>query len=118
MSEERSIPPAGALRRSRRAAKRLRGLYADCLDEDERALLAQALASASGGLEEELAVARVLIRRAIIDGRPAREVTALLNCLAGLLKTQHVLSGHNAKQLDEALAAALDAISVELGVSL
>lgn len=91
------------------------GLYLDCLGEGDR--LALTLAGGSG-LEQEMAVVRLLIRRAILDGRPAREVAQLLNCLAGLLKTQHVLAGKNAKQLDEALAAALDAIAAEIGVNL
>jgi hypothetical protein len=102
--EEKAPPPA--------CAEPL-GLYGDCLGEDDRAALAQV---SGRGLEHELAVVRVLIRRAIADGRPSREVAQLLTCLAGLLKTQHVIAGKNAKQLDEALAAALDAIAVELGI--
>ncbi len=91
------------------------GLYAGLLDEGERAALALA---AGCGLEQELAVVRVLIRRALVEGRPAREVTALVDCLGRALKTQHVLQGKAAKQLDEALAAALDAIAVEMGANL
>lgn len=93
----------------------LLGLYAGCLDDEERTALVQV---AGSGLEQELAVVRVLIRRAIVEGRPAREVAQLLTCLSQLLKTQHVIGGKNAKQLDEALAAALDAIGAEMGVSL
>lgn len=87
------------------------GLYAGCLEEEDREALARAR---DGGLEQEMAVVRVLIRRAIVEGRPAREVAQLLTCLSQLLKTHHVISGHNAKQLDDALAAALDAIGAEM----
>jgi hypothetical protein len=103
---EKTAPP--------RVGEESLGLYTDCLQEEDRAALAQVSGS---GLEQEMAVVRLLIRRAIADGRPAREVAQLLTCLSGLLKTQHVIAGKNAKQLDEALAAALDAIAVEMGIA-
>ncbi|MHB1007554.1 MAG: hypothetical protein ACYC3S_18225 [Chloroflexota bacterium] len=100
---------------ARAGAANALGLYADLLDEGERTALALA---ADCGIEQELSVVRVLIRRALIEGRPTREVAGLVDCLARLLKTQHVLKGKAAKQLDEALAAALDAIAAEMGAAL
>lgn len=88
------------------------GLYEGCLDEEGRAALARALAA---GLDQETALLRVLIRRALLEGKPATQVAYLVDCLARLLKTQHVLSGKVGKQLDEAIAAALDAIAAEMG---
>ncbi len=90
-------------------------LYGGCLDQADQAALAAALAA---GLDEETALLRVLIRRALLEGRPAQQVAYLISVLANLVKTQHVLAGKSAKQLDEALAAALDAIAAEMGVKL
>lgn len=114
VSARRRGKPQGAAAPCQQAAG-AGGPYTDCLTGDERAALAQV---AGSGLEQEMAVVRVLIRRAIVEGRPARDVAHLLNCLSHLLKTQHVISGKNAHRLDEALAAALDAIGAELGASL
>ena len=89
------------------------GLYAACLDEADQAALARALGA---GLDEETALLRVLIRRALLEGQPATQVAYLVNSLASLLKTRHVLAGKVGKQLDEAITAALDAIAAESGV--
>lgn len=91
------------------------GLYETALDPADRAALESALAA---GLDAETALMRVLIRRALVEGRPAAQVAYLVSVLAQIVKTQHVLAGKSAKQLDEALAAALDAIAAEMGVKL
>lgn len=91
------------------------GLYGGCFDPADQAALSSAIAA---GLDEETALMRVLIRRALLEGRPAQQVAYLISVLANLVKTQHVLAGKSAKQLDEALANALDAIAAEMGVKL
>ncbi|MHB1415428.1 MAG: hypothetical protein ACYC1C_09260 [Chloroflexota bacterium] len=94
---------------------RAEGLYAACLDDEERQALERALAA---GLDEETALLRVLIRRALLEDKPATQVAYLIATLSQLLKTQHVIAGQAAKQLDEALAQALDAIAAEMGAAL
>ncbi|MDA8218222.1 MAG: hypothetical protein M0Z94_11460 [Dehalococcoidales bacterium] len=91
------------------------GLYAACLDDEERQALERALAA---GLDEETALLRVLIRRALLQDKPATQVAYLVQTLSQLLKTRHVIAGQAAKQLDEALAQALDAIAAEMGAAL
>ena len=97
------------------AGEHAAGLYDECLDAADRAALDRATAA---GLDHETALLRVLIRRALIEGKPATQIAYLVDCLTRLLKTRHVLAGKSAKQLDEALAAALDAVAAELGVKL
>ncbi|MCL5110598.1 MAG: hypothetical protein M1401_17375 [Chloroflexi bacterium] len=91
------------------------GPYEDCLTPADRDALSRATAT---GLDEETALLRVLIRRALVEGKPATQVAYLVDCLTRLLKARHVLTGKAAKSLDEALAKALDAIAAEMGATL
>ncbi|MHB1133734.1 MAG: hypothetical protein ACYC4L_15280 [Chloroflexota bacterium] len=91
------------------------GLQNEPLSAADRAHLT---AAAGEGLAAETQILRLLIRRALDEGRPAGQVADLIDCLARVLRTQHALSGTNAKQLDEALANALDKIAAEIGVAL
>lgn len=88
------------------------GPYDVCLDEEGKAAIARALAA---GLDDETALLRVLIRRALLEGKPSTQVAYLVNTLASVMKTHHVLTGKVGKQLDEAITAALDAIATEMG---
>ena len=85
------------------------------VSEVDRARLA---AAAEEGLAAETRILRLLIRQAMDEGHPAGEIARLIDCLARVLRTKHVLTGANAKQLDEALATALDKIAVEIGATL
>lgn len=88
------------------------GFYEDFFDEETRALLQNA---AGNGLSAEAELVRVLIRRALAEGKPASQVAELCETLARLLKTQHALQGKNVRDLDQALGVALDAIAREMG---
>lgn len=91
------------------------GPYEDLFDDEDRAALARAL---DAGLSHEAALLRVLIRRAVSEGRPSAQVAQLAGTLARLLRTQAGLGRQHVRDLDEALAAALDAIAREIGFNL
>ncbi|MHB9092591.1 MAG: hypothetical protein ACYC7H_14345, partial [Chloroflexota bacterium] len=61
---------------------------------------------------------RALIQRSVAAGADPLRTSRLMDCLARLLRVQASLTGANGRQLDQALANALDAIAAELGITL
>ncbi|MCL5074201.1 MAG: hypothetical protein M1136_00905 [Chloroflexi bacterium] len=112
----------GGSRRSRRGGQkadttvRQHGFYAHIFTPAEQADLAAALGDPS--LADEIALLKVLIRRALAEEPDLKMVRAAVDTLCRALKVQYALRGKAARNLEEALAKALDEIGNELGMSL
>ena len=91
-----------------------RKLYRDLFTSEERAALAGALET--NNLEEELGLLRVLIRRGVAEGLDLETLSRSIARLAQALRVQHVVRGQAARNLDDALARALEEIGNELGL--
>ncbi len=90
------------------------GFYADLCTSQELDDLTLALENP--GLDDEIALLKVLIKRAVASGAGAHTVTPAVNALVRALKVRHVLKGQAARNLDEALARALTEVGRELGI--
>ena len=88
--------------------------YGSLFTAEERAVLAGA--AESNDLEPELELLRVLIRRGVADGLDLETLSRSIARLAQALRVQHVVRGQAARNLDEALARALEEIGNELGL--
>ena len=121
--------PRGTGRRGSEATSRGRGrdgagagkphatpasFYAGLLTEAELADLA---GSAEGGLEDEVALLRVLARRAL-DAGDHKQALKIVRALVAAIKVQAGLADQAAKELDRTIASVLDELSQELGVPL
>ncbi|HVC33318.1 MAG TPA: hypothetical protein VNL16_07395 [Chloroflexota bacterium] len=95
-------------------ASATRRLYQDLFSAQERATLEGA--AEDNDLEQEVGLLRVLIRRGVADGVDLETLSRSLGRLAQMLRVQHVIRGQAAKNLDEALARALEEIGNELGL--
>jgi hypothetical protein len=104
----------GSRGKGARANEAARRLYQDRFTSEERAALTGA--AESNDLEQELGLLRVLIRRGVADGQDLETVSRSIARLAQALRVQHVLKGQAARNLDEALARALEEIGNELGI--
>ncbi len=71
---------------------------------------------AGADLAAEIALLRVLIRRAVAEGADLETVSRACGRLAQMLRVQRALSGEAARSLDEALAKVLEEISTEVGL--
>ncbi len=97
-----------------RATETARRLYQDLFSAEERAALTGA--AESNDLEQELGLLRVLIRRGVAEGLDLETLSRSIARLAAALRVQHVVRGQAAKNLDDALARALEEIGNELGL--
>jgi hypothetical protein len=104
----------GAARHRGRETAEARRLYQDLFSDAERAALAGA--AERQDLDQELELLRVLIRRSVAEGQDLELVSRSIGRLAQALRIQRVLKGEAAKNLDEALARALEEIGNQLGV--
>lgn len=99
---------------SRGATRTARRLYQSLFSEDERAALKEAVEE--NDLQQEVELLRVLIRRGVAEGLDLETLSRAMGRLAQLLRVQHVIAGQAAKNLDEALAKALEEIASEVGL--
>lgn len=90
------------------------GFYADLCTAEELDDLTAALGNL--GLDDEIALLKVLIRRAVAAGAGAHTIIPAVNALVRALKVRHALRGQEARNLDEALSQALTEIGDELGI--
>lgn len=91
------------------------GFYDEIFTPDERA----AADGVSGdSLEEEIRMLKLLIRRGLVEGSSRSSITSTVDALVRAVRVQHILKGTAAKNLEEALAAALNDIGGELGLNL
>lgn len=91
------------------------GFYSSLLTEEEQAALA---AAEVDSIDDEVALLKVAIRRAVAEGADLRQLAAGTDALGRALKVQHGLKGKAARGLDEALARALEEIGREIGMAL
>lgn len=91
------------------------GFYAQMLSDDEQ----QALAAAADldGVDSEIAVLRVLIRRVATTG-DIEAARGGIDTLCRTLKARHALDDRSAGQLATSLGRVLDSLGGELGASL
>jgi len=105
---------SGQRARQAQATAAARRLYQDLFTAEERVALAGA--AESNDLEQELGLLRVLIRRGVAEGLDLETLSRSIARLAQALRVQHVVRGQAAKNLDEALARALEEIGNEIGL--
>ena len=112
---DRGRDKAAASRGRRGRRGRVGGFYARCFSDEELAELAGA---GIASIDDEVALLKIAIRRAVEEGADLRELAAGTDALGRALKVQYGLKGKAAQGLDEALARALDEIGKELGMAL
>ncbi len=88
--------------------------YSDALDEEGLGL---EVASALRGVDDEIAVLRMLIRKAVREG-DADATRKGIETLCRAIKVQYALDGRSAEGLAGSLARVLDEVGNELGMSL
>jgi len=91
-----------------------RSFYADVLDEGA---LEMEVAAALRGVEDEIAVLRMLIRRVAREG-DVEATRRGIETLCKALKVQYALEGRSAEGLAGSLARVLDELGNELGMAL
>jgi hypothetical protein len=94
--------------RPKRAAETAHRFYDDLFTDEERDSLDGALLA--GDLTREIALLRIVVRRAVAVGEPTETIPRAIARLGQILRVQHVLSGDAAHGLDEALAKVLEEI--------
>jgi hypothetical protein len=94
---------------------RNRDLYQELFEEDERRLLAAA--EQLEGVDAELAVMRVLVRKALASG-DVDQARRCVESLTRVLKLRRELEAAATERADDALGRVLDTLSQELGVKL
>lgn len=91
------------------------GFYAQTLSpEDQQALAA---AAELEGVDAEIAVLRILIRRVLTEG-DVEEARRHIDTLCRTLKARHALDDRSADQLATSVERVLDSLGAELGVAL
>ncbi len=90
-----------------------RRFYSDALDEDALGLEVAALR----GVDDEIAVLRVLIRKVAREG-DVEATRRAIETLCRALKVQYALEGRSAEGLAHSLARVLDEVGNELGMAL
>jgi hypothetical protein len=90
-------------------------LYQELFEEDERRLLAEA--ERLEGVDAELAVMRVLIRKALAAG-DVDQARRCVESLTRVLKLRRELDAAATERADDALGRVLDTLGQELGVKL
>ena len=96
---------------------RVHGFYSKHLTTEELEDLA-VVAAAAAGLEDEIGLLRVRIRRALAEGCDLDQVSRALGRLTQMLKAQRQISGEAADSFQQALAEVLDGLEEELGLGL
>jgi len=96
--------------------KKGKGFYTSYFSGEELGELA-ALAN-TADIGAEIALLRLMIRRAVKEGADLKLITRGIDTLGRALKVQYGISGRAAQSLEEALAKVLDEIGNELGMTL
>jgi len=97
---------------------RKQGFYSRVLDEAER--LDFELASGVNGIDDEIALLRVEIKKAIMGGDPKnlKLLVKATNALERLIRTRYKITKEQRKGLKEAIGNVLRDIAVPLGISI
>jgi len=112
--EKRRRGDAGSRRRADRVREGGRSFYADVLEEGA---LEMEVAAALRGVEDEIAVLRMLIRKVAREG-DVEATRRGIETLCRALKVQYALEGRSAEGLAGSLARVLDEVGNELGMAL
>jgi hypothetical protein len=92
------------------------GFYAGLFTAEEVADLAAA--AAAEGLDDEIALLRVRIRRAATEGEDLNAISRACGRLTQMLKAQQVLSGETIDRFQTAMSEVLAELDLELSLSL
>jgi hypothetical protein len=94
------------------------GFYAQVLDEAER--LDFELASGVEGIDDEIALLRIEIKKAITGGDPKnlKLIVEATNALERLIRTRYKITKEQRKGLKEAIGNVLRDIALPLGIGL
>ena len=113
---ERASRKAGTSKSNQSARKQ--GFYFRVLDEAER--LDFELASGVEGIDDEIALLRVEIKKAIAGGDPKnlKLLVDATNALERLIRTRYKISKEQRKGLKEAIGNVLRDIALPLGISI
>jgi hypothetical protein len=106
----------GAPKDSRKAKKR--GFYSKALDEAEQ--LDFDLAAGVEGIDDEIALLRLEIKKAIMGGDPKtlELLVKATNALERLVRTRYNISKEQGKGLKEAIENVLKEIAIPLGIGI
>ena len=96
------------------AEKRRRSFYSSALDEAERIELKSAVAIE--GIDDEIAVMRVRIKK-LVKTADIEELTRCTNALCRMLTTRYAIEGKSKKSLKAALGNVLRDIALPLGLA-
>jgi len=112
MTEKKRVASKGN-RKSRR-----QGFYTRVLDEAEK--LDFEMASGVEGIDEEIALIRLEIKRAIADGdeRNLEMLVKATNALDRLIRTRYKITAVQRKGLKEAIGNVIKDIAIPLGVNI
>jgi hypothetical protein len=113
--------PEGKSRKSipkRRRSPEKAGYYAQVLDEAER--LDYELATGVNGIDDEIALLRVEIKKAIAGGDVSnlRLLVNATNALERLIRTRYQITREQRKGLKEAISNVLRDIALPLGINI
>jgi len=113
--------PEGKLRKStskRRPSAKKPGFYARVLDEAER--LDYELASGVNGIDDEIALLRVEIKKAMAGGDVSnlKLLVNAANALERLVRTRYQITKEQRKGLKEAITNVLKDIAIPLGINI
>jgi len=113
---ERASRKAGTSKGNQSARKQ--GFYSRVLDEAER--LDFELASGVEGIDDEIALLRVEIKKAIAggDSKNLKLLVDATNALERLIRTRYKISREQRKGLKEAIGNVLRDIGIPLGISI
>ena len=114
--DEKAKKKRGAQKGNKNAVKH--GFYSRVLDEVEK--LDFDTASGIDGIDEEIALLRVEIKRAIASGddRVLRVLVQATNALERLVRTRYKITAQQRTGLKEAITTVLRDVALPLGVSL
>lgn len=111
-AEKKRVAPKG-----KRNARR-QGFYAKVLDEAEK--LDFERASGVEGIDEEIALIRLEIKKAIADGddRSLQMLVKATNALDRLIRTRYQITAAQRKGLKEAIGNVIKDIAIPLGINI
>lgn len=96
------------------AGRKPRSFYSNALDEAERLELKSAVAIE--GIDDEIAVMRVRIKK-LVRSADIEELTRCTNALCRMLTTRYAIEGKSKKSLKAALGNVLRDIALPLGLA-
>jgi hypothetical protein len=113
---ERTKRKRGAPKGNQNAVKH--GFYSRVLDEAEK--LDFEMASGVDGIDEEIALLRLEIRKAITGGddKTLRSLVRATNALDRLIRTRYNITAQQRKGLKEAIGNVLRDVALPLGISI